>query len=57
MSYLAKETSRQRRADPRQILPDCRSILVLGMRYSVGQTDPAAANREPNSTNSGPLDG
>ena len=54
MSYLAKETSRQRRADPAQILPDCRSILVLGMRYSVGQTDPAAANREPNSTNSGP---
>jgi epoxyqueuosine reductase len=33
MSYLATERSRQRRADPRQILPECRSILVLGMRY------------------------
>jgi epoxyqueuosine reductase len=33
MGYLATERSRQRRADPRQILPECRSILVLGMRY------------------------
>ena len=33
MDYLATERSRQRRADPRQILPECRSILVLGMRY------------------------
>jgi len=43
MGYLAKDTSRQRRADPRQILPDCRSILVLGMRYPAGQADPDAA--------------
>ena len=34
MAYLATERSRQRRADPRQILPECRSILVLGMHYS-----------------------
>ena len=33
MGYLATERSRQRRADPLQILPECRSILVLGMRY------------------------
>jgi epoxyqueuosine reductase len=33
MDYLAKEPARQRRGDPRQILPECRSILVLGMRY------------------------
>lgn len=33
MSYLASERSRQRRSDPRQILPECRSILMLGMRY------------------------
>ncbi len=33
MGYLASERARQRRADPRQILPECRSILVLGMRY------------------------
>ena len=34
MGYLATERSRKRRADPRQILPECRSILVLGMRYA-----------------------
>jgi epoxyqueuosine reductase len=34
MAYLASKRSRQRRADPRQILPECRSILVLGMRYA-----------------------
>jgi len=34
MSYLATEQSRQRRADPRNILPDCRSILVVGIRYA-----------------------
>ena len=33
MGYLASERARQRRADPRLILPECRSILVLGMRY------------------------
>jgi epoxyqueuosine reductase len=42
MGYLAKETARQRRADPRQILPDCQSILVLGMRYPAAGTVPAA---------------
>jgi epoxyqueuosine reductase len=33
MSYLAEERSRLRRADPRLILPECRSILVLGSPY------------------------
>ncbi len=33
MGYLATERARERRADPRQILPDCRSILCLGVRY------------------------
>lgn len=33
MAYLETERSRQRRLDPRQILPECRSILVLGLRY------------------------
>jgi epoxyqueuosine reductase len=33
MDYLASERSRARRADPRVILPECRSILVLGVRY------------------------
>jgi epoxyqueuosine reductase len=34
MSWLASERARQRRADPRLILPECRSILVLGIRYA-----------------------
>jgi epoxyqueuosine reductase len=34
MSYLAVESTRQRRANPRLILPECRSILVLGMHYA-----------------------
>jgi epoxyqueuosine reductase len=33
MGYLGSEQARQRRADPRQILPKCRSILLLGVRY------------------------
>jgi len=35
MSYLATDRNRERRADPRAILPDCRSILVLAMRYPI----------------------
>ena len=34
MSYLADERAVECRADPRLILPDCRSILVLGTPYS-----------------------
>ena len=34
MEYLAAERSRTRRADPRQILPECKSILVLATPYS-----------------------
>lgn len=34
MDYLAAERSRLRRADPRQILPECKSILVLATPYS-----------------------
>jgi epoxyqueuosine reductase len=33
MGYLATDRALQRRADPRRILPECRSILVLGIRY------------------------
>lgn len=33
MDYLATQRSRQRRSDPRLILPECRSIVVLGARY------------------------
>jgi epoxyqueuosine reductase len=34
MNYLADERSRTRRADPKQILPECKSILVLATPYS-----------------------
>lgn len=34
MDYLASDRSRERRADPKQILPECKSILVLAMPYS-----------------------
>ena len=34
MDYLDSERSRIRRADPRKILPECRSILVLATPYS-----------------------
>lgn len=33
MDYLATERARQRRGDPARILPECKSILVLGMPY------------------------
>ncbi len=35
MAYLATERSRQRRADPKQILPECKSILILGIPYNL----------------------
>jgi epoxyqueuosine reductase len=37
MAYLADESARARRADPRLILPECQSILVLGTPYSPPQ--------------------
>jgi len=35
MKYLATERGQARRADPRAILPECRSILVVGLRHSL----------------------
>lgn len=34
MDYLANDRSRARRADPREILPECKSIVVLATPYS-----------------------
>ena len=34
MNYLSEERSRTRRADPKQILPECKSILVLALPYA-----------------------
>jgi epoxyqueuosine reductase len=33
MSYLASDRAVERRRDPRLLLPECRSIIVLGARY------------------------
>jgi epoxyqueuosine reductase len=47
MSYLASERARQRRADPRLILPECRSILALGVRYPAPVPASRRAEGEP----------
>lgn len=38
MDYLATERSRLRRANPREIMPECKSILVLATPYSPPST-------------------
>jgi epoxyqueuosine reductase len=40
MRYLAEERAFQRRADPSLILPECRSILVVGMPYNPPPVSP-----------------
>ena len=42
MDYLARDRSRARRANPREIIPECQSILVLATPYN-----PPRARREP----------
>lgn len=44
LHYLASERARQRRADPRLILPECRSILVLGIRYFAPRAETPATD-------------
>ena len=44
MAYLAAERARYLRAAPLHILPECRSILVLGMRYDAPERIPAPEN-------------
>ncbi len=44
MHYLATERNLQRRAEPRRILPDCQSILLLGLPY---QPPPASPPADP----------
>jgi len=56
MGYLATERARQRRRDPRQILPECRSVLVLGVRYfSPGRREEKKA--QESGENTGPAGG
>ena len=45
MNYLAEERSRIRRADPKQILPECKSILVLALPYSPLTPCPSPSGR------------
>ncbi|MBN1303036.1 MAG: tRNA epoxyqueuosine(34) reductase QueG [Anaerolineales bacterium] len=44
MAYLAREEAVLRRSDPRMILPECRSILALAVRYPA---PPAGAQMPP----------
>jgi epoxyqueuosine reductase len=46
MDYLSNDRARARRADPRLILPDCQSIIVLGLRYT--NPELAKENQEGN---------
>lgn len=43
MQYLATERSRARRANPREIMPECKSILVLATPYD----PPKLTDRDP----------
>ncbi len=47
MAYLSSERSRQRRADPHQILPECHTILVLGIPYSAAPINDLPQANEP----------
>jgi len=47
MHYLADERARTRRADPRQILPECKSILVLAAPYSDPKSAEASKGPDP----------
>ncbi len=47
MGYLASESARTRRRDPRLILPECRSILLLGVRYPDPKTAKLPKKGEP----------
>lgn len=41
MDWMARERGQRARHDPRQLLPECQSILVLGMRYQPRDGSPA----------------
>ena len=47
MAYLAEPRAVERRADPTQILPECRSILVLGTPYAKPQSMPPDEDPTP----------
>ena len=47
MDYLAHERARTRRADPRSILPECKSILVLAAPYPDPKSAAASSGSDP----------
>ena len=47
MAYLADEAAIERRADPGRVLPEVRSILVLGIPYSNPSSAPAPEGPPP----------
>ena len=55
MGYLATEKAIARRADPKQILPECKSILVLATPYS--PPSPTHAERSDSADEAGRGDG
>ena len=50
MGYLAKERSIQRRRNPKLVLPECRSILVLAIRYPDPSVEISRQSKEPGRT-------
>ena len=54
MSWMATDRARERRADPLKILPACKSILVLGIRYpKPSHPDPLSENHSHNKHSGG----
>ena len=47
MDYMAAERSLERRADPRRIEPEARSLVMVGMRYTAPSSIPDKTANEP----------
>lgn len=42
MGYMARPDAVEKRADPRRIMPEARSVIVVGMNYHLGPAPPIA---------------
>ncbi len=51
MAYLATDRARTCRADPRLLLPECKTILVLGIPYNSANRPPISASRNHENAN------
>ncbi|MBL7064138.1 MAG: tRNA epoxyqueuosine(34) reductase QueG, partial [Anaerolineae bacterium] len=45
MAYLARPDAIEKRADPRRLMPETRSIVIVGMNYYTGDFPPAEESR------------